>query len=212
MAVYCAYPIPGSSTCKYCNNAQCSVDVSLFHGCTQCMSWIKVVGRWIEPRGVGKGGAFQSTMWLVWNKLASSKTFLWRRQKILWDYSLLGREINGLGLLHVINLHTRFKLLYSVFFLGQSPSCQPSCKNRSHHKPLFCAWRNLRSSGSDFQVHHHSLSVISCLFLISLWMFLESQRWLKFVGNFVWCIFTMALVPLILTLVFFVWKWCKEIM
>ena len=29
-------------------------------------------------------GAFQCTTWLVWNKLAASKTLLWRRQKNSW--------------------------------------------------------------------------------------------------------------------------------
>ena len=40
--------------------------------------------------------AFQCTTWFVWNKLAASKTLLWRRQKICGCRGLLGRIISTL--------------------------------------------------------------------------------------------------------------------
>ena len=36
-------------------------------------------------------GAFQCTTWLVWNKLATSKTLLWRRQKNSWVSQSTGK-------------------------------------------------------------------------------------------------------------------------
>ena len=37
-------------------------------------------------------GAFQCTMWLVWMKLAASKTLLWRWQKNLWTSRSTGKS------------------------------------------------------------------------------------------------------------------------
>ena len=54
---------------------------------------------------------------------------------------------------YIIKSVIMLKCYVLSFFSGQSPSCRPSCKNRSHHKPLFCIWKNLSSSDSDFQVH-----------------------------------------------------------
>ena len=43
---------------------------------------------------ISSRGAFQRTTWLVWNKLAASKTLLWRRQKNSWVSRSTGKSNN----------------------------------------------------------------------------------------------------------------------
>ena len=44
---------------------------------------------WCHTRKMSSQGAFQCTIWSVWNKLAASK--LWRRQKHLWGSQSTGK-------------------------------------------------------------------------------------------------------------------------
>ena len=88
-------------------------------------------------------GACQCITWLVWNKLAASKTLLWRRQKNSWVSWSTGKSNNG-------SQHGQ-----AFFYIKRLASFSI---NRQHH---FC-WKRIH-----FQVR--ALILISCVNMQIWW-------------------------------------------